>query len=53
MDKLVTPHGHNLELAKLLQSWCDYIVENFDALESGLYRSLRSRPTLNYKQLLT
>jgi len=47
------PLGQNVELLTLLKSWCDYVIENWRALEQGDYRNLRERPLLNMKQLLT
>lgn len=47
------PLGQNVELSTLLKSWCDYVIENWRALEQGDYKNLRERPLLNMKQLLT
>ena len=45
--------NYNGELNSLLKSWCDYVVQNWDALERGQYKNLKRRPLFNYKQLLT
>lgn len=48
-DKKDGSGGFNGELIALLQSWFDYVIENFDALENGTYQNLRDRPVINYK----
>ena len=52
MDE-VDPQGNNFELKTLLESWQDFVFENYESLENGKYKNLRVRPVLNYKQILT
>ncbi len=36
-----------------MQSYCDYILENWNNLENGTYNKIDQRPAINYKSLLT
>jgi hypothetical protein len=35
-----------------LESYCDYVIENWTAFEKGQYEAVTARPEINYKFLL-
>lgn len=42
----------NAELAAVLQSYCNYVIENWAALEKGSYNEISTRPEVNFKEFL-
>ena len=41
------------ELQSVLQGYCDFVVENWTALEKGSYHEITKRPDVTFKQFLT
>lgn len=41
------------ELFEMMESYLKFVVENWNQLESGNYKTLNSRPKITFKQLLT
>ena len=43
----------NQELNELLESYCDFMVQNWETLEAGTYNTVQVRPKMTFKELLT